>query len=148
MPKTMVRMLMKKHNTNNPFEIAEEKGIVILYESLGSVMGYYNSYKRIHFIHINNSISEQLQRFVCAHELGHAVLHPGANTSFMKRNTFFSIDRIEVEANTFAVELLLPDESVYEYKDSKLSISELANICGVPEEVTHLKSLRNLREFF
>lgn len=148
MPKGEAIKLIKKYGTNNPFEIARLKGIVVIHEHLGRALGYYNSYKRIQFIHINEGIHEMLARFVCAHELGHAIQHPKANTSFMRKNTLFSIDRIEVEANTFAVELLLPDKLIYEYKDSNLSLNEVANIHGVPDEVTHLKNLRNVREFF
>ncbi|MBA4538762.1 ImmA/IrrE family metallo-endopeptidase [Bacillus aquiflavi] len=106
---------------------------------MGDVLGYYNSYKRIHFIHINNSISDSLQKFVCAHELGHAILHHDANTPFLKKNTFYSTEKIEAEANAFAVELLIPDEVVYEYKDTSVTINEVAEIYGVPKEVSHLK---------
>lgn len=144
MPKDIAIKLIKKHKTNNPFEIAQAKGIMILYESLGNTLGYYNCYKRIQFIHINNNLNEKTQKFVCAHELGHALLHRDSNTSFLKANTFFSIDKIEVEANTFAVELLLTDETVYQYKNSHLSINEVADIYGVPPEVTHLKRIQNL----
>ncbi len=135
----MATKMIRRHKTNNPFEIAEEKGITLLYEPLGKTLGYYSCYKRIQFIHINNTLNERTQKFVCAHELGHALLHRDSNTSFLKANTFYSIDRIEVEANTFAVELLLTDESVYKYKDSNLSIKEVASIYGVPHEVAHLK---------
>jgi len=97
------------------------------------------------FIHINEDNDDVLSRFVCAHELGHAILHPDANTPFLKKKTFYSIERIEIEANTFAVELLLPDYTIHEHKDEYLTLNEIANIYGVPEEVTHLKNLRNVR---
>ena len=48
-----------------------------------------------------------MQRTVCAHELGHAVLHTHANTPFLRKNTFFSVDKLEIEANTFAALLLI-----------------------------------------
>lgn len=145
MPKKTAIKLIKNCNSNDPFEIAKQRGIIVLHEPLGSVLGYYNSYKRIQFIHINNSIPKGLEKFVCAHELGHAMLHRGANTPFLKKNTFFSIDKIELEANTFAVELLMPDEAIYEHKYSALSLSEIAGIYGVPKEVTHLKSLQKIQ---
>lgn len=146
MPKDKAVKMIKKYGTNDPFKIAVEKGITLLYEPLGKTLGYYNCYKRIQFIHINNSLNERMQKFVCAHELGHALLHRDSNTSFLKANTFYSIDRIEVEANTFAVELLLTDETIYKYKDSNLSINEVASIYGVPEEVAHLKNLHGLTD--
>ena len=141
MPKETVKKIIKKYGTNCPFEIAKQKGILIVYEAFGGALGYYNCYKRIQFIHINNDIVETLQKFVCAHELGHAILHPSANTPFMRNNTLFSIDQIEIEANRFAVELLIPDKSIYELGNTNLTIKDAAVMYGVPKEVSHLKKL-------
>ena len=113
----------------------------MLYEDLGNTLGFYNTYKRIKFIHINNQIDETTQRFVCAHELGHAVLHPKANTPFLRNQTFFSVDRLEIEANTFAVELLLTDEMITAYEDTRLTIQEVAEIYGVPGGFARLKTI-------
>src|SRR5690606_32336512 len=87
--------------------------------------------------HINNDLDRPMQRFVCAHELGHAMLHPGINTPFLKANTLFSINRLEREANEFAVELLIPDDLLREHQ----TIYEVATACGVPGEVVELKRL-------
>ncbi|MED2488282.1 ImmA/IrrE family metallo-endopeptidase [Bacillus cereus] len=138
--KEYVLKIVKKHDTTNPFEIAKRKNIIVLFEDLGNTLGFYNTYKRFKFIHINNRIDETTQRFVCAHELGHALLHPKANTPFLRNKTFFSVDRLEVEANTFAVELLLPDVMISEYQDTNLSIQEIAEIYGIPESFARLKS--------
>lgn len=138
--KDYVMKIVKKHGTTNPFEIAKRKDIIVLFEDLGNTLGFYNTYKRFKFIHINNKINETTQRFVCAHELGHALLHPKANTPFLRNKTFFSVDRLEVEANTFAVELLLPDEMISEYQDTNLSIQEIAAIFGIPGDFSRLKT--------
>ncbi|AJQ60527.1 putative immunity region protein 2 [Bacillus thuringiensis serovar morrisoni str. 4AA1] len=138
--KEYILKIVKKHGTTNPFEIAKRKNIIVLFEDLGNTLGFYNTYKRFKFIHINNKIDEFTQRFVCAHELGHAVLHPKANTPFLRNQTFFSVDRLEIEANTFAVELLLTDEMISAYKDTRLSIQEVAEIHGVPGGFARLKT--------
>ncbi|EMX0194208.1 ImmA/IrrE family metallo-endopeptidase [Bacillus toyonensis] len=129
-----------KYETLNPFEIARRKNIIVLFENLGGTLGFYNTYKRFKFIHINNQIDETTQRFVCAHELGHALLHPKSNTPFLRNQTFFSIDRLEIEANTFAVELLLTDEIISTYKNTQLSIQEIAEIHGIPKDFARLKN--------
>ena len=139
MPKDTAIKLIKLFDTNDPFMIANYKGIHVFFEPLGSVYGYYNYYKRIRMIHINEELNEYLQRFTCAHELGHALLHHDINTSFLKSHTFFSTDKIEREANTFAVELLMPDEYLYELKDTELTIYDAAEMYGVPKEVCLLK---------
>ena len=70
--------------------------------------------------------------FTIAHELGHAVLHPKANTPFLRDNTLFSVSRLEREANCFAAELLCPDEVLLEYPG--YTVGELARILGIREE--------------
>jgi len=111
-----VAKIARKYKTNNPFAIAKLKGIVLLYADLGETLGFYFYDSRIKFININNRLDEDLQRFVCAHELGHAVLHPKSNTPFLKRQTLFSTDKIEREANEFAVHLLLYDKNLEDYE--------------------------------
>jgi len=135
--KIATKRLIKKYHTNCPFQIAREMGVVILFEKLGNTLGYFNKYKRIKIIHINQEISEAEQQFTCAHELGHSILHPVVNTPFLKRNTLFSISKIEREANEFAVELLLPDSLLSEYED--LSLSQIAATCGIPPELISLR---------
>ncbi|KFZ43036.1 ImmA/IrrE family metallo-endopeptidase [Anoxybacillus flavithermus] len=137
--KQIVEKLVKKHGTNNPFEIASQKGIVLLFEQLGGIYGYHHSFKRINIIHINSELDESMQRFVCAHELGHAVLHPELSTSFLRKNTLFCMDKVEREANEFAVELLLPDDCIYTYRNTDMTIYEVATTYGIPKEVVHLK---------
>ncbi|MBN6885366.1 Zn-dependent peptidase ImmA (M78 family) [Cytobacillus horneckiae] len=126
-----VQKLTKRFNTNCPFKLAEALGIHILFEDLGSTLGYYNQHFRIKIIHINQNESEQKQEFICAHELGHAILHPQANTPFLKRYTLYSTDKMELEANLFAVGLLFSNEKY----DGQLSIREAVEEYGVPEKI-------------
>ena len=51
------------------------------------------------------------------------------------------MDRLEIEANTFAVELLLTDEMISAYKDTRLSIQEVAEIYGIPGGFARLKPI-------
>ena len=110
-------------------------------------MGFYKYDKRNKYIVINSNLSQAERTFVCSHELGHAQLHPRANTPFMKEHTLFSVDKIEVEANTFAVELLLPDWVVSQYKNTDFTLDDIAVMNGVPAELAHLKDLSALKNF-
>lgn len=106
--KQFVRSLVSENGTFSPFEIAENKGIVIQMEPLGTIRGYYSKALRTKFIHINCDLDEYQQKFTCAHELGHALLHPDLSTPFLRESTLFSVDKLEVEANRFAACLCYP----------------------------------------
>ncbi|WP_052361610.1 ImmA/IrrE family metallo-endopeptidase [Geomicrobium sp. JCM 19038] len=77
-----IEQLINKHKTTCPFKLAKAMNIHVIYEPLGSIKGYYSKHFRIKFIHINETATEEQQLFICAHELGHAVLSPNVNTSF------------------------------------------------------------------
>ncbi|MGE7020455.1 ImmA/IrrE family metallo-endopeptidase [Solibacillus cecembensis] len=139
--KSIVNKLVKKHGTNDPFIIAESMGIIIVFEPLGNALGYYSKHFRVPIIHINQDADRKSQHFICGHELGHAVQHPNTNTSFLKRNTLFSTDKLEIEANTFAVELLLPDELFEVQNCSSFTIYDAIEEKGIPIELLSLKSV-------
>lgn len=123
--------LLKTYNTNDPFKLARSLGIVIIFLDLGDTYGFYRCYKRVKTIVINSELSEWLKRYVCAHELGHALLHADINTAFLKKNTFYSIGRIEREANEFAVNLLLYDKNMKDYETK----FEILQENGIPYEM-------------
>ncbi|MBQ8136451.1 MAG: ImmA/IrrE family metallo-endopeptidase, partial [Clostridia bacterium] len=56
--------------------------------------------------------SEEMQRLVCAHELGHAMLHRSIRGAFLEFALFDTVDRLEYEANLFAADFLLEDSEV------------------------------------
>lgn len=138
--KSTVNQLVEKNGTNDPFKLAKYIGILIVFEPLGNTLGYYNKHFRIPIIHINQDANRELQYFICAHELGHAIKHADINTSFLKKHTLFSTDKLEIEANTFAVELLLPDELFIE-NNNCFTIYDAVKEKGVPEELLSLKSI-------
>ncbi|OAB48505.1 ImmA/IrrE family metallo-endopeptidase [Paenibacillus antarcticus] len=108
-----VSKLLQKHGTNNPWEIVNQKGILLFFDELGDIWGYYNRFVRVPMIHINNELTEFNSRFTCAHELGHHLLHPNVNTPFLKKNTLFCVSKIEREANHFAIHLLTGGDKPY-----------------------------------
>lgn len=138
--RAIVQQLVRRCGTDNPFEIAGRKSIAIQFSRLKDILGYHHTYKRVSTICLHCELSEPEQRFVCAHELGHAVLHPAVNTPFLRRSTLFSVGKIEREANEFAVELLIPDDVLSKYNPcDTLTEREVAAIYGVPYELVRLK---------
>lgn len=139
--KNKVEQLIKKYGTNDPFEIAKHENIHIWYGNLGGKYGNYIKYRREKYIFIDKNITpEKMIKFVCAHELGHALCTPKENTQWLKTYTMsINSDKIEKIANTFAVELLLPD--MYLHENSDYSIYNLATAQGIPKKFIHLKNL-------
>lgn len=93
----IVYNLIKKYGTDDPFELADSMNISIFYEELGTINGYYNKPLRMKQIHINANLDDNMQKFTCAHELGHAILHPNASTPFLRSKTLFSINKMETK---------------------------------------------------
>ena len=80
-------------------------------------------------IHINSDLDGDQQFLVCAHELGHAVMHPTANTPFFKAHTLFSVSKLENEANRFMTYLAISDDELMDY--AEFPMIQLANVYGL-----------------
>lgn len=133
----LVEKIRKKYGTSNPYQIAKDMKILLLYENLGSINGYYNMVYRQKQIHINQSLDEHLKLLTVAHELGHAIMHPKANTPFLINNTFISVDKMEIEASKFAMELIVSEEDLAEYEEC--TIDQLSFIFGYDKELINLR---------
>ena len=110
--------LVKRCGTRDPFRIAEELGIeVMLCDNFGPLKGMYRVIKRNRFIFINRDLSPQMQRIVCAHELGHDQLHRSlAKENALREFMLYDMStKPEYEANIVAAEILLDTDELLEY---------------------------------
>lgn len=123
--------LINKYGTRDPFKIANAMGIIVLFEELNNIYGYYNTVCQIKFIHINASMEYEEQKFTCSHELGHAILHSDINTPFLNDHTLFSESKIESQANFFATHLHI-SKMVIDGIDTKKA---LLAYYGVPKQM-------------
>lgn len=135
--KNLIKKLERKYKTRNAFELADALGIIVTFEELGNINGYYNKQFRIKQIHINCNLPDHLKLLTCAHELGHALLHPNANTPFLRSSTYLSVSQLEIEANKFAVELLITDDALIDYQE--YTTRQLATILGYHENLIKLR---------
>ena len=112
------KRLVRRCGTRDPFEIARQLGIEVLFcPDFGSMKGMYRVVKRTRFIFLNRDLTPQMQRIVCAHELGHDKLHRdlakvGALQEFM---LYDMTTKPEYEANIVAAEILLDTDEVLDY---------------------------------
>lgn len=135
--KEMVAQIKHKYKTNSPYEIAKALGIEIHKCELGQIHGYYYKAYRIKQIYLNCNLESHQEKFVLYHELGHALIHPNANTPFLKANTYLSVDKMEIEANAFAMHGLISDDDLVEYQE--YSIEQLSRMFGYHEELINLR---------
>lgn len=135
----IAEQVIKKYKTRSPYELADLMGISIHRCELGTIRGYYSKKFRIKQIVLNCNLTENDERFVLAHELGHAIMHENLNTPFLTENTLFSKNKFEKEANTFAIELLVPDAEIIEH--TELTIGQLARMTGYAEELLKYKKI-------
>ena len=135
----LVQSLIKKYGTNDPFDIVKQKNVILVYAPLNDVRGFYQFFQRNNIIYIDENLPESEKTFVCAHELGHMFLHKKANALYMDSHTLFNTDKFENEANTFAAELLIPDELVYDHPG--MTSEQLARLAGYNEQIMQFKKI-------
>ena len=130
--------LVHRYKTRDVYELIDKLDIILLKVPLHpSVNGMYQYFKRNKIIYLNNGLDSILERHVLAHELGHAILHTKTNITYLESNTFYSKEKIEIAANTFAAELLIEDSLFDEYKHN--TIEEMASIENLPIELIKIK---------
>lgn len=136
--KRTVSHYRKKFNTNDPFVIADQLGILYQIGAL-KYEGCYMFLKNHRYIFLNEDLPPHEQKLVMAHELGHAILHRKENCYFIRNKTLLLNSKNEIEANKFAVELLLPDEILNEYIESGYTIEQVARITGYYQKLIELR---------
>ncbi len=110
--------LIKKYKTRDPFEIAGKIGIeILMFDGLKRLKGMYRIIKRNRFIILNSNNSKDLNRIVCAHELGHDRLHRefAKSAPFQEFALYNMTSRREYEANIFAANLLIDSKEILKY---------------------------------
>lgn len=93
----------------------------------------------------NKDEAQVRQRFTQAHELGHVLLkHVNESNRKMRDHNFRpGTDKLEMEANAFAAELLMPEQYMEAMTRKTPDISQLADQLGVSMTALRYR-LRNL----
>lgn len=152
------RQLVRQFGINEPpihiEEIAHAQGAeIVRHRFEGPESGFALRDGRRWIIGLNIQTSRRRQRFTIAHELGHLLLHEGRPLTVDQavlrvdlRNDVSSMatDLQEIQANTFAAALLMPEKIVLDYATNLVRangditrdtlISELARTFDVSAE--------------
>ena len=104
----LARDIKTSWHTNDPYKIAERLGIVVMHRD-NCIKGFTAQTVKIEgyptIISINNAYTDFSKKVLCAHELGHALLHENCVNHFAITNSNIATN-VEQEANLFAIALL------------------------------------------
>lgn len=90
MIKDIVSGLIETYNTTNPFELCDFLNIKIIQSNLGNeIKGFFQrTPEEYEIIHINTQLSCNESKYICAHELGHAIMHTDISIRFLLKISF------------------------------------------------------------
>lgn len=135
--KKLADWYVRKLGTRNPFSIASSLNILVKTENLGSYSGCYIYLNRHRCIFLNRDLAEEERQLVMAHELGHAILHKRQNCYFIRNKILLLCSKIEREANLFAVNLLIDDEDLEQYRG--FTTNQLSSVYGMDRRLIEMK---------
>lgn len=132
--KERVSIIKKKYNTDNLFDLVDFLNIELIEMDLGSsTCGMYRYIKRNKFIFLNNNLDYNQKKIVLAHEIGHAILHSNLNCFFLEKKTLYIKNKFEIEANKFAIELLVDDKDLENLKS--YTLEQMSAILNIPADL-------------
>lgn len=135
--KRLADSLVRKYNTRNPFEIISNLNVIVVFYPLYGVKGFYQYFQRNNIIYIDEMLPDREKLFVCAHELGHMLLHKNANAIFMDSRTQLNTNKYELEADKFAMDLLVSDSIIEMHLD--YTTEQLARMLGYSKKLIELR---------
>lgn len=141
--KNIVNGLFETYATKDIYELIDCLNITLIRKNmLKNIKGnFYRNEFGDEFIFINNELNDFEEKYVLAHELGHAIIHTDLCVSFYTFNNLQVKSKYEIQADKFAAELLLPDKlNIYEIEN--MNIEQLSSYLGVPTELIEYKYSR------
>lgn len=141
----VVAKIRRKYDETDPLRLAKAMGIIVSFVPMGldqkSCKGFFTYQSRKKHITINSDLPLEIQRIILMHEIGHACLHKERLAVIREFHEFSLYDTapLEYEANLFAAEALLDDESVIEVLNDDDFFFSAAKTLYVPPEMLDFK---------
>lgn len=132
--------IIENYGGRDIFETAENSGANVWFRELGGLKGFYIFENGKRYIVINDSLDDVLKKVVCAHELGHDVLHRELSVGGIREGTLYlDNNKTEREANLFAACMLISDGELLEAASFNSDIAGAASYLGLPPEIVGYK---------
>lgn len=138
--KSIVNGITEMYHTRNIYELINSLNITLIrkdFKNSKKARFFRNSFGD-EFIFLDSKLSESEERYVLAHELGHAILHTNLSCEYF----YFSklnYDKVEFQANLFATELLIADNDLDTEFIKDKTLNQLSKYFGVPEQMIEYK---------
>lgn len=132
--------IIRNFGGNDVFATAENSGAKVWFRSLGGLKGFYLCEGGSRYIVINDELDKITETVVCAHELGHDVLHRELSDGGIRETTLFlASNKTEREANLFAANILISDEDILDELSYHNSAAAVSASLGFPLEIIEYK---------
>lgn len=136
----LAEKIRRAYGGRDIFETAENSGVNVWFRPLGGLKGFYICENGSRYIVVNDGLESVMKQTVCAHELGHDMLHRELSGGGIREGTLFlDSNKTEREANLFAAELLIPDRMILSELQYTNSPEAAAYELGVPAELLEYK---------
>lgn len=136
----LARYLRAQYGDGDVFELCDRMVIPVLWQELPrQVNGFCLCFGHRFTIVMNELAPQPLHEYVCAHELGHVLLHGKTNAIQLEELTNFCLPRLENQADYFAACLLLQN-CLPDWREwySPLTVERVAQLSGLPIRVVRL----------
>lgn len=136
-----VQALIDKYKTNNPFELCDCLGIKRYIMSFDDLQGVFGVIDGVPVICISDKLDKSSQSIVCAHELGHCILHKEiAESSCLREFGIFNMNtKVEYQANVFAAHLLIDEDELDTLMREEYDIYQISTMLGYDSNLVNLK---------
>lgn len=149
-PAAVADKVVYECNSRDPERIARQSGIMIREVEWKEQSGAYIEILRQPVIFVAERLDPVMRSIVIAHELGHHFLHKkeAAEAGGFSEFKIFdmTLNNMEYEANTFAAQLLLPDEDVKDLIYQGYDVAQIASAMNSDINLVALKVSGYIKE--
>lgn len=131
--------LIDMYETNNVYDLYGFLEIAIVKLSHDNILLqgneaiYSRNYLDKECVFIRENLDLHYEKFILAHELGHALLHTDIHTAAFN-SRLINTNKIEMQANYFAIRLLISESDIdYVFFDG-MNFEQISSYLGVPKE--------------